>query len=52
MKKAAASNTVKTIVDAIKEASENGTFGNFTIDPSRVKVSYVKLAMICLVCLP
>ena len=37
MKKAAASNTVKTIVDTVKEASENGTFGNFTIDLTSIK---------------
>ena len=37
MKKAAASNTVKTIVDIVKEASENGTFGKFAIDLMSIK---------------
>ena len=37
MKKAAASNTVKTIVETVKEASENGTFGKFAIDLTSIK---------------
>ena len=37
MKKAAASSTVKIIVDTVKEASENGTFGKFAIDLTSIK---------------
>ena len=37
VKKTAASSTLNTIVDTVNEASENGTFGNFTIDPASIK---------------
>ena len=37
VKKAAASNTVETIVDTVKEASKNGIFGMFAIDLTSIK---------------
>ncbi|KAK2160869.1 hypothetical protein NP493_1610g01023 [Ridgeia piscesae] len=36
--KAAATKTLETIVDTVKEATKNGSFGNFAIDPESVKV--------------
>ena len=32
VKKAAATETLNTIVDTVKKATEDGSFGNFTID--------------------
>jgi len=37
VKKAAASSTVKIIVETVKETSENGTFGKFAIDLTSIK---------------
>ena len=36
--KAKATKTLETIIDTVKEATQNGYFGNFTIDPESVKV--------------
>ena len=36
MNNAEATKTLKIIVDTVKEAAQNGTFGNFTADPNSV----------------
>ena len=36
MKKAEAKKTLGIIVDTIKEATQNGSFGNFTADPNSI----------------
>ncbi|KAI0218521.1 hypothetical protein LSAT2_029794 [Lamellibrachia satsuma] len=39
VKKAAATETLNTIVDTVKKATEDGSFGNFTIDPTSIQAT-------------
>ena len=46
MKKAAATETLNTIVDTVKKATEDGSFGNFTIDPTSIQATS-ESSMLC-----